>query len=71
MNSCELITLVSALALQISSSHTPKETALLASAFNQLGETLETILANEECHQERLQELPLSGFKNPPTEKAP
>lgn len=49
MNSCELVTLVSTLACQIASNHSPEETAVIAAVFTQLGDTLETLLAHEEA----------------------
>lgn len=48
MNSCELVTLVSSVACALAKVYTPEELSLLAAIFNQLGETLETILTNEE-----------------------
>lgn len=49
MNSCELVTLVSSLACNIASSHSKEETAVIATVFTQLGDTLETILAHQEA----------------------
>lgn len=45
MNECELITFVSAVACTISKSCTEDEISLLSTIFNQLGDTLATILA--------------------------
>ena len=48
MNSCELVTYVSSVACAISQCYPPEELAVLAAVLTQLGDTLETILANEE-----------------------
>ncbi|MDY3971428.1 MAG: DUF6774 domain-containing protein [Clostridia bacterium] len=47
MSSCELVTLVSALACSIAKTFTKDETALLAAIFTQLGDTLATIDASD------------------------
>lgn len=47
MSSCELVTLVSTLACAIAKVFTADETALLAAIFTQLGDTLDTIAAND------------------------
>ncbi|MGN0106112.1 MAG: DUF6774 domain-containing protein [Hominilimicola sp.] len=55
MSSCELVTLVGALACSIAKTFTREETALLGAIFTQLGDTLATIAANEainECDNE-------------------
>lgn len=48
MNSCELVALVSSVACALAKAYTPEELSLLAAIFNQLGETLGTILTHEE-----------------------
>lgn len=48
MNSCELVAFVSSAACTISQCYPPEELAVLAAILTQLGDTLETILANEE-----------------------
>ena len=48
MNSCELVSFVSAVSCAISKACTPEEIALLAAVFTQLGDSLATILVNEE-----------------------
>lgn len=45
MKCCDLVTLVSTLACVIAQDKTPDELALLASVFNQLGDSLATIAA--------------------------
>lgn len=45
MKCCELVTLVSTLACVIAQDKTPDELALLASVFNQLGDSPATIAA--------------------------
>lgn len=50
MSSCELVTLVSALACSISRVFTKDETAVLAAVFTQLGDTLTTIAVNEDIN---------------------
>lgn len=52
MNSCELVTLVSSIACAIAKNHTSDEISLIAAVFSQLGDTLETIQANEELCQQ-------------------
>ena len=51
MSSCELVTLVGALACSISKTFTREETALLGAIFTQLGDTLATIAANEAVNE--------------------
>lgn len=53
MNSCELVTLISALACSISSCFPPEETAVIAAAFTQLGDSLATILAHSELCEKK------------------
>lgn len=48
MNSCELVTLISTLACTLSKIYTKEELTIMAAAFSQLGETLETILTHDE-----------------------
>lgn len=48
MNSCELVNLVSMLSCLIVQNYNTNEIALLAAVFTQLGDSLATILANEE-----------------------
>lgn len=50
MSSCELVTLVSALACSITKVFSKEETALLAAIFTQLGDTLATIAVNDEMN---------------------
>lgn len=51
MNSCELVTLISSIACTIAKNCSPEDISLMAAIFNQLGETLGTILTNEELCQ--------------------
>ena len=48
MNSCELVAYVSTLACTISRCCSTEEVTLLATVFTQLGDTLATILTQEE-----------------------
>ena len=48
MQSCELIAYISAIACIISKSFSEDELPVIASFFTQLGDTLSTIIANEE-----------------------
>ena len=48
MNSCELVNLISMLSCLIVQNYNNNEIALLAAIFTQLGDSLATILANEE-----------------------
>ncbi|SFR83731.1 DUF6774 domain-containing protein [Anaeromicropila populeti] len=48
MNSCELVTFITALACAISKCYTEEEVAILAAAITQLGDTLATILTQKE-----------------------
>lgn len=45
MNPCELVTFVSSVACTLSRCYPPEELAVLAAVLTQLGDTLETILA--------------------------
>lgn len=47
MQSCELVTTISAIACCISKGKSPDEVALMATIFSQLGDTLATIAAQE------------------------
>lgn len=51
MQSCELVATVTAIACAIANNCSEDEVALLSSVFNQLGDTLGTILAQESCNQ--------------------
>lgn len=48
MNSCELVTFVTAAACSISNNFPPEELELLAAVFTQLGDTIATMLAHQE-----------------------
>ena len=50
MNSCECVSLVSAIACVIAKDKSQDEIAVLATFFNQLGDTLSTIAAVENCN---------------------
>lgn len=57
MNSCELVTFISTIACAIANCSTPEETAILASIFTQLGDTLETITVhNDICNPKKADE---------------
>lgn len=56
MKSCELVTLISAVACSISNCYSDDELAVLATAFTQLGDTLATILASEALEQSKNKE---------------
>ncbi len=47
MNSCELVTYVSSIACLMSKNCSTEELELMAAIFNQLGDTLETILVHQ------------------------
>jgi hypothetical protein len=47
MNSCELVTYVSSIACLMAKNCSTEELELLAAIFNQLGDTIDTILVNE------------------------
>lgn len=49
MSPCELVTSVSSLACAIANEFTEEETALLATIFTQLGDSLTTVLAAKAC----------------------
>ena len=51
MNSCELVTLISSLSCAISEALTEEELVVLATVFTQLGDSLATILANNEFNR--------------------
>lgn len=48
MNSCELASFVTAIACSIAKCFSKEDTAILAVVFTQLGDTLGTIIANDE-----------------------
>ena len=48
MNSCELVTFISTLACIIAENCTSEEIAILSASFVQLGDSLATILTNNE-----------------------
>lgn len=48
MQSCELVTFVTAMACSISKCCSPEELEILSAVFSQLGDTLATIITNEE-----------------------
>lgn len=47
MNSCELVTFITAVACNMASCYTEDELTLFSAIFTQLGDTLTTILTNE------------------------
>jgi hypothetical protein len=54
MQSCELVTFVTAVACTISQCYSEDELAVIAAVFSQLGDTLETILAQEQlCNDDK------------------
>lgn len=54
MNSCELVTSITAIAVTMSKQYSSEELTLLSSAFMQLGDTLTTIVAHDElCKSNR------------------
>ncbi len=54
MRSCELVATITAIACAIANNCSEDEVTLLSSAFSQLGDTLGTILAQESCNQNSL-----------------
>lgn len=53
MQSCELVTYITALACAISKCCSDEDLSVLSSAFNQLGDTLATIAAqNQLCNKD-------------------
>lgn len=48
MQSCELVTYITAIACTISKCYAKEELPIIASFFTQLGDTIQTIIANEE-----------------------
>lgn len=48
MQSCELVTIISTLACSIAKNKSTDELNLLSTIFSQLGDTLATIIANED-----------------------
>lgn len=51
MNSCELVTIISSLSCAIAEAFTEEELVVLATVFTQLGDSLATILANNEFNK--------------------
>ncbi len=51
VNSCELVTLISSLSCAISEAFTEEELVVIATVFTQLGDSLATILANNEFNR--------------------
>ena len=47
MNSCELVTTISAIAIALSKQCSTDELSILGAAFTQLGDTLTTIVAHD------------------------
>lgn len=54
MDANQLAATVTAMAIAISDAHTPEQTALLASVFVQLGDTLATLAAKRTADAARL-----------------
>lgn len=50
MNSCEFVSLVSIIACTIAKGKSQEELTLLGTFFNQLGDTLSTIAAVDNCN---------------------
>ena len=48
MNSCELVNFVSAISCMIVDNYSPEQVALLSAIFVQLGDSLATILTNND-----------------------
>lgn len=48
MRSCELVTLITVIACSITECYSSEELPVIAAIFTQLGDTIETILAQEE-----------------------
>ncbi|WP_180272717.1 DUF6774 domain-containing protein [Konateibacter massiliensis] len=48
MDECEFVTFISLIACSMAKCYTEEEIGLFAAAFNQLGDTLETLLAKRE-----------------------
>lgn len=53
MQSCELVATITAIACAIANNCSQDEISVLASAFNQLGDTLGTIVAQETLNNDR------------------
>lgn len=53
MQSCELVATITAIACAIANNCSEEEVEVLSSAFNQLGDTLGTILAQESCNNNK------------------
>ena len=54
MNSCEIVTLITALSCAIAKNFNSEDAALLAAAFTQLGDSIATILVAEELNSNAL-----------------
>jgi len=54
MQSCELVAFITAIDCTISKCFSKEELPIIASSFTQLGDTLETIIANEEIPVSRI-----------------
>lgn len=53
MRSCELVTFITAAACAISKNYSTEELTVIAAAFTQLGDTIATIIAQEDaCEKE-------------------
>lgn len=61
MQSCELVVTITAIACTIFKSCSEQEVAVMASAFSQLGDTLATMLAQEEACGNKNNEVPNSN----------
>lgn len=53
MQSCELVATITAIACAIANNCSEEEIAVLSSAFNQLGDTLGTIVAQENLNEQK------------------
>lgn len=56
MQSCELVAYITAIACTITKCCSKEELPIIASFFTQLGDTLQTIIANEEISVNNLEE---------------
>ncbi|QHQ63520.1 hypothetical protein Ana3638_24340 [Anaerocolumna sedimenticola] len=54
MQSCELVATITAIACAIANNCSQDEISVLSSAFNQLGDTLGTIVAQEALNNDRI-----------------
>jgi F0F1-type ATP synthase epsilon subunit len=53
MQSCELVATITAIACAIANNCSEEEVAVLSSAFNQLGDTLVTIIAQQSFNEQK------------------